>query len=94
MHEWLCGVVGFFCMLHNCTNQNSYMQTMRSVKWRIVLFDWPIMEDISADVFVSLTGASPCHVFFFSAEKLSHAKEENLGMHQVLDQTLLELNSL
>lgn len=32
--------------------------------------------------------------FFFSPEKLSSAKEENLGMHQVLDQTLLELNSL
>lgn len=33
-------------------------------------------------------------LFFFSPEKLSSAKEENLGMHQVLDQTLLELNSL
>lgn len=31
---------------------------------------------------------------FFSPEKLSSAKEENLGMHQVLDQTLQELNSL
>uniref|UniRef100_A0A3Q1H1N4 Tropomyosin alpha-4 chain-like n=1 Tax=Acanthochromis polyacanthus TaxID=80966 RepID=A0A3Q1H1N4_9TELE len=27
-------------------------------------------------------------------EKLSSAKEENLNMHQVLDQTLQELNSL
>lgn len=33
-------------------------------------------------------------LFFPSPEKLSHAKEENLGMHQVLDQTLQELNSL
>lgn len=32
--------------------------------------------------------------FLFFPEKLSHAKEENLGMHQVLDQTLQELNSL
>lgn len=30
----------------------------------------------------------------FIAESLSQAKEENLGMHQVLDQTLQELNSL
>ena len=28
------------------------------------------------------------------AEKLAQAKEENLDMHQVLDQTLLELNNL
>ena len=27
-------------------------------------------------------------------EKLSQAKEENLGMHQMLDQTLMELNNL
>lgn len=27
-------------------------------------------------------------------EKLGQAKEENLNMHQVLDQTLLELNNL
>ena len=27
-------------------------------------------------------------------EKLAQAKEENLDMHQVLDQTLLELNNL
>lgn len=27
-------------------------------------------------------------------EKLSHAKEENLEMHQMLDQTLMELNNL
>lgn len=27
-------------------------------------------------------------------EKLAQAKEENLNMHQVLDQTLLELNNL
>ncbi|XP_039988147.1 tropomyosin alpha-1 chain isoform X2 [Xiphias gladius] len=27
-------------------------------------------------------------------EKLSHAKEENLDMHQMLDQTLMELNNL
>lgn len=29
-----------------------------------------------------------------SPEKLAQAKEENLNMHQVLDQTLLELNNL
>lgn len=32
-------------------------------------------------------------VSFFS-EQLAQAKEENLDMHQVLDQTLLELNNL
>lgn len=32
--------------------------------------------------------------YFFIAENLSHAKEENIGMHQVLDQTLQELSSL
>ncbi len=31
---------------------------------------------------------------FFIAENLSQAKEENLGMQQVLDQTLQELGSL
>lgn len=29
-----------------------------------------------------------------SPEKLAQAKEENLDMHQTLDQTLLELNNL
>lgn len=39
--------------------------------------------------------ASPSLTFsLVSAEKLSRAKEENVGMHQVLDQTLQELNSL
>lgn len=33
-------------------------------------------------------------VLFVPPEKLSQAKEENLGMHQVLDQTLMELNNL
>lgn len=28
------------------------------------------------------------------SEKLAQAKEDNLDMHQVLDQTLLELNNL
>lgn len=32
--------------------------------------------------------------FFLTSEKLAQAKEENLDMHQVLDQTLLELNNL
>lgn len=32
--------------------------------------------------------------FFFTSEKLAQAKEENLDMHQVLDQTLQELNNL
>lgn len=32
-----------------------------------------------------------CLVF---AENLASAKEENVGIHQVLDQTLLELNNL
>uniref|UniRef100_UPI0001D8E4DE Capsid assembly scaffolding protein,Tropomyosin alpha-1 chain n=1 Tax=Gallus gallus TaxID=9031 RepID=UPI0001D8E4DE len=27
-------------------------------------------------------------------EKVAHAKEENLNMHQMLDQTLLELNNM
>lgn len=27
-------------------------------------------------------------------EKVAHAKEENLSMHQMLDQTLLELNNM
>lgn len=31
---------------------------------------------------------------FSFSEQLAHAKEENLDMHQVLDQTLLELNNL
>lgn len=31
---------------------------------------------------------------FFFSEQLAQAKEENLDMHQVLDQTLLELNNL
>jgi len=34
------------------------------------------------------------YFLFLLTEKLSSAKEENLGMHQVLDQTLQELNSL
>lgn len=33
-------------------------------------------------------------ILFVLAEKLAQAKEENLDMHQVLDQTLLELNNL
>lgn len=32
--------------------------------------------------------------FPLPTEKLAQAKEENLGMHQVLDQTLMELNNL
>lgn len=45
-----------------------------------------------------LTGntAGSSLVTFFppTLEKLAQAKEENLDMHQVLDQTLLELNNL
>lgn len=33
-------------------------------------------------------------LFFFSPEKLSRAKEENVDMHKKLDMTLLELNNL
>lgn len=29
-----------------------------------------------------------------TTEKVAHAKEENLSMHQMLDQTLLELNNM
>lgn len=32
--------------------------------------------------------------FHVLTEKLSQAKEENLDMHQMLDQTLIELNNL
>lgn len=45
-------------------------------------------------MYLLIVGGFTVSLFFFSPEKLSSAKEENLGMHQVLDQTLLELNSL
>lgn len=32
--------------------------------------------------------------FAVPTEKLSQAKEENLDMHQMMDQTLMELNNL
>lgn len=35
-----------------------------------------------------------CSLSYLFVEKLASAKEENLGMHQVLDQTLQELNSI
>lgn len=45
-----------------------------------------------------LTEACLCEIktssFDVLTEKLSHAKEENLDMHQMLDQTLMELNNL
>lgn len=34
------------------------------------------------------------YIYFLTTENLSSAKEENLGMQQVLDQTLQELGSL
>lgn len=43
---------------------------------------------------VSFNISSICLYFIYFLEKLAGAKEENLGMHQVLDQTLQELNSL
>lgn len=52
------------------------------------LYDGPVMCGFILYVF----NMSLFYVFFL--EKLAGAKEENLGMHQVLDQTLQELNSL
>lgn len=41
-----------------------------------------------------LVGVLTCSFVSPSPEKLATAKEENLDMHQTLDQTLLELNNL
>lgn len=37
---------------------------------------------------------SPPHVLLLLTETLASAKEENVEIHQTLDQTLLELNNL
>lgn len=48
---------------------------------------------MSANVFVCCVTLNPLH-FDVLTEKLSQAKEESLNMHQMLDQTLMELNNL
>lgn len=91
MHEKHVTAVEFF--LHVAQfDQNIFTAQQFTVQFwqgRIKEHDIPVVVAVlytDARVFT-------LSIFFFS-EKLSSAKEENLGMHQVLDQTLQELNSL
>lgn len=101
VHAWKDTAV-WWSFLHDAQfNQNSHMQNICSVK--LLCAVWRTYEGehvgltravLFADVFCFFFLDFTVSLFIFSPEKLSHAKEENLGMHQVLDQTLQELNSL
>lgn len=54
-----------------------------------------VMSPVRASPPVSpLTSPPPPHVLLPLTETLASAKEENVEIHQTLDQTLLELNNL
>lgn len=105
MHERYSVVVDFYFLHVAQLNQTSYAKHLPSntdlcavFKKKGVLCDKPHEESTVAwnerALLTGDWGFTVSYFFFFSPEKLSHAKEENLGMHQVLDQTLQELNSL
>lgn len=82
--------VGYFCMSIGTSSLEALCRAVTEAAWQLMK---GFVSVTSAEMWAGGQGFT---VFFllFSPEKLSSAKEENLGMHQVLDQTLLELNSL